>query len=359
LRLLGLYIAREFFKIFSLMVASFVVLYTIFDFLEKANNLGEAGVPTATMISFFILQLPEITALMIPVGVLISTVTTLALMAKRNELVAIKSSGISMLRFTTPLLLISLAMTIAVALLNETVVPGTKAKTSYIWNALVEKQLGQLLHKEKFWLKGQNSIYRVGFYDPESQSLADVVYYRFDREFNLAERVDARRARYLSGRWVFFTGLYQQRLGDGAYSAQSFDELAVNLPEKPQDFSRLSKPSEEMSFGELARYVQKIEDEGYDTRHYRVDLHGKISLPFVTLIMALLGVSLALHKEHRASLPLGVVMGLVCALLYWISFSYVRSLFGYSGMLPPFVSAWLPNGIFFLGSLWFFSHIRQ
>jgi lipopolysaccharide export system permease protein len=359
LRILSLYIAREFLKIFSFMVASFVALYTIFDFLEKANNFGEAGVSTATMISFFILQIPEITSLMIPVAVLMATVLTLGLMGKRNEVVAIKSSGISMLRFTTPLLLIALALTLMVALINETVVPGTKAKTNYIWNVLVEKQPGQLLHKEKFWLKGQNSIYRVGFYDPESQSLADVVYYRFDREFNLSMRVDARRARYLGGRWVFFSGLYQERLGEGAYTGQSFDERVVDLPEKPNDFSRLSKPSEEMSFGELARYVQKIEDEGYDTRRYRVDLQGKISFPFVTLIMALLGAPLALHKERGTSLPVGVVMGLGCALLYWISFSYARSLFGYTGVLPPFISAWLPNGVFFLGGLWFFSHIRQ
>ena len=359
MRILSLYIAREFLKIFAFMVVSFVALYTIFDFLEKANNFGESGVPTATMISFFILQIPEITSLMVPVGVLMSTVITLGLMGKRNEIVAVKSSGVSMLRFTMPLLLIGLALTVMVALLNETVVPKTKAKTNYIWNVLVENQPGQLLHKEKFWFKGQNSIYRVGFYDQESQSLSDVVYYRFDRDFNLSLRVDARRARFLAGRWVFFSGLYQERIGAGAYTAMPFEERVVDLPERPGDFSRLSKPSEEMSFGELVRYVQKIEAEGYDTRRYRVDLQGKISFPFVTLIMALVGVPLALFKERGGSLAIGVVSGLACALLYWISFSYVRSLFGYSGVLPPFLSAWLPNVLFFLGGLWFFSHIRQ
>jgi lipopolysaccharide export system permease protein len=359
MRILNLYMGREFLKMFCFMVLAFVSIYTLFDILEKAKNFSEAGVPQGAMLSFFILQVPEITSLMVPVAVLIATVITLGLMGKRNEVVAVKSSGVSIFRFTLPIVLISLALTIGVAVLNETVLPKTKARTNYIWNVLVEKQPGQLYHKEKFWYKGQNSIYRVGFYDVESQSLADVVYYRFDRDFNLSARVDARRARYLGGRWVFFSGLYQERLPQGGYAAKAFEEREVELPEKPSDFVRLSKPSEEMSLAELARFVRKMEEEGYDSRRYRVDLQSKLSFPVVTLIMALIGVPMALFKERGRSLAPGVVLGLSCALLYWISFSYVRSIFGYAGVLPPFLAAWLPNGLFLLAGLWLFTHIKQ
>jgi lipopolysaccharide export system permease protein len=359
LRILALYISREFLRLMGFLVLGFVSLYSIFDFIEKVDNFQEAQVPTPAMLSFFILQVPEITALMVPVAVLMSTVLTLGMMGKRNEIVAIKSSGISVFRFTLPILLLSLCMTVFVALLNETVIPNTKAKTNYIWDVLVEKHPGQLIHKEKFWFKGQNSIYRVGFYDPESQSLSDVVYYRFDKEFNLAVRVDARRARFLGGRWIFFSGLYQERLPGGGYAAAVFEEKEVDLPERPGDFTRLAKPSEEMSLAELIRHVKKIEEEGYDSRRYRVDMQGKVSFPFVCLIMALVGIPLSLMKEKGQSLALGVVLGLGVALLYWVSFSYVRSIFGYSGVLPPFVAAWLPNGLFGLLGLGLFTTIRQ
>ncbi len=359
MRILALYMAREFLKMFSFMVVAFVSIYSIFDFLEKANNFSEAGVPTSALVSFFILQIPEIVALMVPVAILMATVITLGLMSKRNEVVAVKSSGVSIFRFTLPIVLLALALTLMVALLNETVLPKTKAKTNYIWDVMVEKRPGQLYHKEKFWYKGHNSIYRVGFYDVESQALADVVYYRFDKDFNLSMRVDARRARHLGGRWVFFSGLYQERLPEGGYTAYSFEERAVDLPERPSDFVRLAKPSEEMSLGELSRFVAKIEAEGYDSRRYRVDMQSKLSFPFVSLIMALLGVPLALFKEGGRSLALAVVSGLACALIYWISFSYVRSIFGYAGILPPFLAAWLPNGLFFIAGLWLFTHLRQ
>lgn len=359
MRILALYISREFLKLFALMVVGFVALFTIFDFIEKVDNFQEAAIPASAMLTFFLLQIPEITALMIPVAILMSTVITLGLMGRRNEIVAIKSSGVSVFRFTLPILLMSLALTMAVAMLNETVIPRTKAKTNYIWEVLVEKRPGQLIHKEKFWYKGQNSIYRVGFYDPDSQSLSDVAYYRFDKDFNLAQRVDARRARFLGGRWVFFAGLLQERLPGGGYSAKPFEEQEVEMPERPSDFTRLAKPSEEMSLGELIRYVQKIEEEGYDSRRYRVDLQGKLSFPFVCLIMALVAIPLSLMKEKGQSLAMAVVVGMGVALLYWVSFSYVRSIFGYSGVLPPILAAWLPNGLFSLLGLWLFTTIRQ
>jgi len=359
MRILALYLSRQYLKLFGFMVMAFVGIYSLFDFIEKVDNFTEAGVPTPTMLSFFVLQVPEITCLLAPMAVLMATIITLGMMGRNNEIVAIKASGISMFRFTLPIVLISLAVSLLLALVNESVVPEAKARTNYIWDVLVEKRPGRLVAKENFWYKGHGSIYKVGFYDEKTQSLSKVSYYQFDKKFQVTRRVDARRARFLGGDWVFFSGLYQERLPDGTFSGVPFDERALKLPEKPGDFSRLSKPSEEMSLAELASYVRKVEQEGYDSTRYRVDLMAKISFPFVCLIMALLGVPLALLSERKESLAPAMVIGMGAAVFYWISFSYIRSLFGYSGVLPPVVAAWLPNAVFGLAGLWMFSHVKQ
>jgi lipopolysaccharide export system permease protein len=360
LRILSLYMAREFLKLFGFLMTSFVGIYTIFDFIEKVDNFQEAQVATSTMISFFILQIPEIISLLLPMAVLMGTVLTLGLMAKKNEIVAVKSSGISVFRFTLPIILLSLLLALGTALLNETILPQTKAKTNYIWDHLVEKKPDRLYSKEKFWYKGQNSIYNIGFYDSDTQTLVKTIYYHFDNDFNLDRRIDARRVRYLGeNRWAFISGLSQERLEGGGYSVRPFTEMILKLPEIPGDFKRLHKPSNEMSLNELAAFVRKIEKEGYDARRYRVDLLGKISFPFVCLIMALWGIGLSLFKEKGASLAPAVILGLGVALLYWVSFSYTRSVFGYSGILPPFLAVWLPNGLFGLGGLLMLSSIKQ
>lgn len=359
MRILALYLAREHIKMVTALTILFVGIFTLFDFIEKIDNFHEAGVDNATVASFFLLQVPELLTLMLPMAVLLGTVITLGLMVKRNEIVAIKASGVSLFRFTVPIILVGTACALIVAGLNETVLPQTKAQTNMIWDVMVEKRPGRLYHNQKFWYKGHSSIYHVGYYDNSTQSLTDVVYYRFDREFNLTMRIDARRARFLDGKWRFFSGLLQKRLKDGSYTAQRFEERRIDLPERPGDFTRLVKPSDEMNFAELKKYITKIEEEGYDSRRYRVDLHGKISFPFVCLIMALIGIPLALFKQKGDSMALSVILGVAGALLYWVSFSYVRSILGYSGALPPLITAWMINALFALAALWLLSSVRQ
>lgn len=359
MRILALYISREFLKLFVLFLASFVALYTIFDLIEKVDNFQEAGVPVSTMMGFFILQIPELVSLLLPMSILMATILTLGLMARRNEIVAIKSAGVSLFRLTLPIILIALTLAVGQTLFNETVIPGTKTRTNFIWDVLVEKRPPRLTNQEKFWFKGKSAIYSIGFYEPGTRTMSDVIYYRFDKNFNLIMRVDAKRLKFIGGKWTFLNGLYQEMVPGGGYQGHNFDELILKLPETLEDFSRLTKPSEEMSLPELASFLRKLESEGYDSVRYKVDLQAKLSFPFVCLIMALWGIPLALFKERGQALAPGVVLGLGVALTYWVGFSYARSIFGYSGVLPPLVAVWLPNGIFGLCGLWFLTHIRQ
>ena len=359
MRILSLYISREFLKLFFFLVICFISIYTIFDFIEKVDNFQEANVDTGIMITFFFLQMPEIASLLMPLAVLLATLLTLGLMAKRNEIVAVKASGINLFRLSLPIVLLSITLALGATLINETVLPQTKARTNYIWNQLVENRPGRFYHKENFWYKGQNSIYRIGKFDPAGQTLDRVIYHRFDQLFNMILRVDAEKAVYKQGRWTFYNGLWQEALPNGGFSATPFKEHRVDLPETPQDFSSLAKPSNEMGFAELARFVRKVELEGYDSLRYRVDLQAKISFPFVCLIMALWGIALALFKEKGRFLAQGIILGFGVALGYWVSFSYVRSIFGYSGVLPPLLAVWLPNGVFGLGGLLMLTNVRQ
>lgn len=62
------------------------------------------------MFSYFLLQVPEITGLMIPMAILMGSILSLGLMAKKNEIVAVKSAGISIFRFSLPILLLAMVL---------------------------------------------------------------------------------------------------------------------------------------------------------------------------------------------------------------------------------------------------------
>ena len=361
MNILTRYLLREFYKLLCFFIFGFILVYIVFDIIENAGRFAQAGMTIAGIASYMMLQIPEIVSLLTPVAVLMATIISLGVMDNRNELVAMKASGISLLRFTVPVLLSAFAISVALTALNETILPDLKAQTSYIREVIVKNREPNVYYKDKFWHKGQNSIYEIGSYDPENQVLLDVTYYGFDQDFNLDIRIDAQRAQYVNNHWRFYMGLYQKMESHGNYAAHVFHSKDMLLPEVPDDFTRLAKPTSEMNMVELADLINKIEVEGYDARSYKVDMYAKMSSPLSCLVIAFIGIPLVLFrskgKENR--IARAIVIGSALALFYWVGSSFIASTLGYQGLIPPFLAAWLPNILFIMLGLWLYSHTPQ
>ena len=72
-----------------------------------------------------------------------------------------------------------------------------------------------------------------------------------------------------------------------------------------------------------------------------LELHIKIAFPFVILIMALIGIPVALWKKEMGT-PVAVSIGISLCFAYLLVLGLSRSL-GFAGILPPVLSAWLAN----------------
>ena len=80
-----------------------------------------------------------------------------------------------------------------------------------------------------------------------------------------------------------------------------------------------------MTFAELRAYTAEVADMGFDTTRFQVDLHGKISFPFVCLIMTLLGIPFAFSMGKKGAL-VGIGLSIVIAMVYWGAIGVFRSL---------------------------------
>jgi lipopolysaccharide export system permease protein len=184
--------------------------------------------------------------------------------------------------------------------------------------------------------------------------LEGVTVYIFDGSFRLTNRLDAKRGEWDGQSWVFSDGIFIHRQANGNFTTEKFQSRRLDLSERPQDFQHLEKAPEEMTLAELSRYVAKIQSEGYDSTRYRVDFHTKIAFPFTSLIMALLGISVALYQGKKGGIALGVAASVALAFTYFLMFQLAISI-GYTGNLQPPLAAWVPNIIFALASMYLFS----
>nr|HID59443.1 LPS export ABC transporter permease LptG [Desulfobacterales bacterium] len=340
------YILKEFIKTFLVTLFAFIMIYILVEFFERIDNFIEAGATFRHAITYFLFKVPFVLTQMVPVAILLGTMITLGLLSRNNEIVALKASGISIFRIVTPLFSISLLISIFSFINNEIIVPYTSRTVNDVWNNYVEKRPRQHIYKhEMIWYRGKNVIYNIRTFNSLNRTMEGVVINQFDCNFRLVRRIKARKSIWKEGYWLLLDGTLKDLEPDGEYRITIFNKKEFKFSETPEDFEKVVKQSDEMSFWELREYARKIEAEGYDARRYIVDMHNKISFPFISLIMSLVGISFSLSTPGRGGIAMSISMGFVIIILYIITFKLSETL-GYSGMLPPVVAAWTANILF-------------
>lgn len=347
MKVLTRYLLREFFKVLVLCEAVFVFLFLTVDFLQKIDRFINAGASWETIFLFFAYKTPYIAMSMLPPAALISVIILFSTMQKRNEITALKASGFSVLNLSSTILFASLFMVAAVFLFSETVVPYTSSESNRIWSVDVEKRDPGLFYgRNEIWYRGKNAVYWIRQFDAGEMTMIYPTFYFFDDAFGLIKRIEGSRGKWKGDVWEINNAVLLERMKDGSFDVRRSDAYALTIPETPETFTKGIRKPEEMSYWQLRRYAVMVGLEGYNNTRYLVDMHIKIAFPFISMILLMIGMPLALSLK-KGGTPLAVSLGMGVCFLYLLTLGVSRSL-GLSGVLSPLLSAWMANLIFFL-----------
>ena len=133
--------------------------------------------------------------------------------------------------------------------------------------------------------------------------LKGLTLYQLDSDFRCTQRVDAREAKWIDGKWRFYNGAVRNFGVDGSIQTVPFRELEFPLKENWESFRKLEQHSDELSYTELATYIRRIREAGYDSTRYLVDLYSKLSYPLLNLVMVLIGIPFGLKDPAQEGWP--------------------------------------------------------
>jgi lipopolysaccharide export system permease protein len=343
------YLLSEHLKILGLCFSGLFLIYLGIDFFNKIRRFIRYDADTIAVFGFFILRIPQMLMDITPVAVLMAVLLTLGMLSRHNEIVAMKSSGISTARLAIPFLIVSLLISTLLLIMNLSIVPLSKQRGDYVRELLIEKRPPDIYFRQsRIWMiVGQRAFMNIKVIDGRSATLHGVALYRLDDHFSLAELLEADRIGYEQGEWILYKGVRRTFLPDGRITIERLDHAVISLNRKPEEFMRIEQDTDKMTYVQLYRYVLRLEQEGYDAERYRVDLHYKTALPFTAFILGLIGIPLGLGRILGRGISRGIGLSLVIALVYFILNSLSVSL-GHGGVLPPFWSAWVTNLMFAL-----------
>ncbi len=355
------YVLFQFLRLVVLCQSGAIILFLIAEFIERIDDLIEKKAALTDGILYFAFKMPQLVFLSLPVTVLLTSILSLILLSRGNEVVAMRACGASVYQVVSPILAASLAISALAFLGNEYLIPFANRQVQYIWRVKVKKvPLRSYNRLDKLWYRSEdNTFWSITFLDPYQDTMAKVTLYRFDQTNRLVQRIDAARAEWVpeENRWRFIQGLIHHFERNGEIRQEPFQKAHFTLRDKPEDFKKEGKKPEEMRWGELRRYIRAMQKSGVDTTRYLVDLWAKLSTPFVSFVLALVGVPFSLKSSRSAGLALGVATAVGIGAVYLILF-YVGLSLGHAGRLPPLVAAWGPNAIFLAGGCYFMTHLR-
>ncbi len=351
--LLNRYILSLFTRLFLLSLAAFVGIFMLIDFFERVDDFLEHGARISLYFLYLLNTIPVAAIQVVPMAILLATFGTIGGLSRSNELTAMRSGGISIWRIIMSLIGISLLVTLIVLAANEYLVPLNQKKINHIMKVDLQGKKEIRFKSDDIWFKEGNRIFNIRHSNPDEGLLKGVTIFEMDENFRLIERKDAPQATFIQETWNF-KDLATRRFDPASgmiIESQSFPEKTLQLAKKPEDFVEPERKTEQMGFFELHALIQKLQQEGFDARRYKVDMHSRLAHPFACLTMAILGIPFALRKGRGASIALGITLSVAIGIVFYILQAMLMAL-GYSSVIPPFAAAWSAVFLFTLLGLW-------
>lgn len=158
-----------FFITLLVLVMQFFWLY-IDDFVGKGLGVG-------LILEFIGYQSTSLVPLALPLAVLLSSLMTFGNLGESYELVAIKSAGISLLRFMQPLFFVSLAISGLAFLFSNYVIPVSNLKSRTMLTDIVYAKPAFDLKEGVFYDKIPGFSIKIGIKEENDSVIRDIIIY--------------------------------------------------------------------------------------------------------------------------------------------------------------------------------------
>ncbi len=358
--LLDRYVMRMFAGVVVLVLLSGVAISVVADLSDRIDEIFRNDVPASVILDYYRYLSLGLLYEISPMAVLVTTLVIFGVLSKTNEVTAAKSLGVSLYRLALPAVIAAILIAILGGFLQTTVLPATNEKAAQLKDRIRGRTAARSYRRaDHQWLFGQGRyIYNYQDYDDRDKQLQSLQVFEFDDQGGLTRRLYSDSARYLGDAWLFNQGWVRAFEGGEVLEYRNFNQPVIDYyPESPDYFESEYKLPDAMAYGELRDHIEEIQNSGQAVPDLEVELHKKISLPFASIVMALVALPFSFRLGRRGTLY-GVGIGLVLGMVFYAMLAFTSTL-GETGALPPLVAVWSPNIAFMILSMYLLLGVRS
>jgi LPS export ABC transporter permease LptF/LPS export ABC transporter permease LptG len=334
---------------------SIVVIFTLF---ELWRFIGANHVPAAIVARYLVSLLPVVTVELFPATMLITVLITYALLARRSEAIAWWASGQSVYRLMIPGLLFAIAAGVGMWLVQEHLMPSANMKQEVLRTRIRGGQPRAMTGTGRQWLASVESklLYSYEFDDRRGVLNEPTIYELDDEGVHLIRVTTGKTASWVAPNEMLVNQAETINLRGMIMERQVATDIKLAAMDPPQVFKPSNDRPSQLSVSALRSYLKAAKMRGVDVSALALALQRKYVNPFSVLVMAFIGMPLALAFGKRGAL-VAMCVAVGVSIAYWGVGGGFQQL-GNHGLLPPEVAAWSPPVLFAAVGTYFLSRVR-
>ena len=345
------YLIAEILPPFFLGLLTFTFILLIARILKLVELIVTRGIPLTQIGRLFALILPTFLELTVPMAFLLAILLGLGRLSSDQELLALKSSGVSPAQILLPLIFVAANVSVLTLLLTSWVRPAAQSGLKNELYDIAKSRIGTALREKVFNDDFPNILIYVEEIIPPGNVAQGIL---------IIDKRDSTRDNIILGKVGLInteeqTHTLSLRLFDGSIyerdrARSDFSQTNFNIYDFKLDLDELIGPAKMKDAGpkeiSLTRLLETIDEKqaaGIIARPELMEFHQRIAFSFAPIVFCLLGVSLSLlPRTSRANRSWGVALCIVWLVIYYALLSFGKAL-GDRGAFHPFVALWFPN----------------
>ena len=342
---------------FVVCFAALASIFNIFTLFELWRFIAVTQAGAGLVARYLLFLLPLITVELFPATMLISVLVTYALLAKRQEAIAWWASGQSVYRLMMPGILFALAIAFGSWLVQEHVMPGSNLRQDALRARIRGGEARAITRTGRQWLASTDTHRFYSYEFAEDGSLIEPAVYELDADaVHLAQVVTGKSATWTDASHLKINETETLALKGMEVESRHAAETVFAGVDSPAVFKpTIDKPSQ-LSAKDLQAYLRAAKQRGMDVSALSVALQRKYAGPFSIVIMAIIGMPLAVSFGRKGTI-IALCAAVVVSVAYWAVGGGFQQLGNY-GMLRPSVAGWSPLLIFAAAGTYFLSRVR-
>lgn len=351
--------------LFRTLTVSFVVgfvalvsIFLIFTLFEMWRFIGANRSGLALVSRYLLFLLPLVAVELFPAAMLITVLVTYALLARRNEAIAWWACGQSVYRLMLPGLLFALAAGAGSWLIQERLMPVANIRQDALRAQIRGGGARITTGTGRQWLASPdtNRLYSYEF-DEQRGTLNEPTVYELDSEGVHLVRITSGSTGYWTAPNVLsIRDAHTFTLEGMKIQREAVDVIQLAAVEPTRVFRPTTDRPSQLSARGLSDYLNAARRRGVQVSALAVALHRKYATPFGVVVMAFIGMPLALTFGRRGAM-IALVLAVGVSVVYWGVGGGFQQL-GNHGLLPPLAAAWAPPTIFTAAGIYFLSRVR-